>query len=125
VGWAGAGRWISPILRKIRFTLTKCADVLQSCRQGVTKGYPDTVRKLSFGLIGFAACLLVYILFVLWASRIPFSLMDLDDSGFVSPKEFYESLNLGYRQAIGNDQNCTEIYFLKDGLERKIVCGAR
>jgi hypothetical protein len=91
----------------------------------IHEGLQDTVRKLIVFLLGFAAFAVAYILYAVWQNDFPFSLMDLDDNGFVSPSEFIGSFDLGYRQVIGQGRNCIEIYYLKDGLERKVVCAAR
>jgi hypothetical protein len=75
-----------------------------------------------FAVVLCAAAAFVY---ALWRHGFPVALMDLDGSGFVSPAEAVESLDLGYRQILGHGRNCTQIYWLQDGTERKLICEGR
>jgi hypothetical protein len=49
--------------------------------------------------------------------------MDIDGSGWVSPREMYQTLDLDVRQRESNGQLCVEIFSLKDGLPVKLICG--
>ena len=55
-------------------------------------------------------------------SGFPYKLMDLNDSGFVSPREAIRALDLGTRAKTIEGQTCIEIYTLKDGLPLKQTC---
>lgn len=55
-------------------------------------------------------------------SGFPHKLMDLDDSGFVSPREAIRTLDLGTREIVVEGRECVEIYALKDGLPLKQIC---
>lgn len=80
--------------------------------------------KLLMILLAAVALLLATLGLVSWHHGFPLALMDLDDSGFISPLEVLKSLDLGHRPASGGEGTCTEIFQLKDGMPVKIVCNA-
>ena len=83
------------------------------------------MRRALFGMFAVVLCAGAAFAYAFWRHDFPYALMDLDGSGFVSPGEALESLDLGYRQILGHGRNCTQIYWLKDGSERKLICKGR
>ena len=83
---------------------------------------PISVRKFLIIFIAMAGSILAFILWAVLSHGFPFSLMDINDDGFVSPDEFVNSIDLGHRPASVQEGVCTEIFFLKDGMPVKIVC---
>jgi hypothetical protein len=79
------------------------------------------LRRLLLSLIVAGFGLAAGVVLVIWDHGFPHELMDLDDSGFVSPFEMWTSLDWGYRPVSGR-AGCWEVYLLKDGMPVKVVC---
>jgi len=80
------------------------------------------LRKLIFFLIAVAAIISAAVIWVVLSHGFPIALMDLNDDGFVSPREFVASIDYGHRPASDREGDCTEIFFLKDGMPLKVIC---
>jgi hypothetical protein len=52
----------------------------------------------------------------------PYKYMDLNDNGFVSPREALRALDMGIRDIYVDGNDCVEVFSLKDGLATKQVC---
>ena len=78
------------------------------------------LRKLAIGL-GVIALGLVCYGAILIFSPLPLQVMDRDKSGTVSFFEAMDALDIGQR-AIAGKANCTEYFWLKDGLPAYESC---
>lgn len=56
------------------------------------------------------------------ANGFPYEYMDLNDSGFVSPREAMRTLDMGIREVNIEGKECIEVFALKDALPIKQIC---
>jgi len=80
------------------------------------------LRKLILIAMAVPTIILALAIGLVLVQEFPFRLMDLNEDGLVSPREFLNSLNLGYRPETGREGHCTEVFLLKDGMPVKVVC---
>ena len=80
------------------------------------------VRKVAIGLIAFALLVAIALLMLISLNGFPYKYMDLDDSGFVSPREALRTLDMGIRNADVGREECVEIFALKDGQPIRQIC---
>ena len=58
----------------------------------------------------------------LYYSPLSYSEIDLDHNGFIDFSEFSDGTEIGKRDLVISDMQCTEYYYLKDGLTAQIKC---
>ena len=80
------------------------------------------LRKLILIAMAAPMTILAFVIGLVLVQDFPFRLADLNEDGLVSPREFINSLNLGYRPETGREGLCAEIFLLKDGMPVKVVC---
>ena len=80
------------------------------------------IRNAAVGMISCAFLVAVALLVVIRGNGFPYKYMDLDDSGFVSPREALRTLDLGIRDTDVGTKKCIEVFALKDGLPIKQIC---
>lgn len=80
------------------------------------------VKKTIFALAFVVLAVTIVLAVLIVQSGFPYKLMDLNDSGFVSPREAIRTLDLGTRENTIDGQACVEIYSLKDSLALKQIC---
>lgn len=81
------------------------------------------IKKVSATLLVVTMMAVTILAVLVIHNGFPLKYMDIDDSGWVSPSEMYQTLDLGVRQRETNGQLCVEIFSLKDGLPIKLICG--
>lgn len=79
-------------------------------------------RRVTVGLISSAFIAIAGSLALIGLNGFPYKYMDLNDSGFVSPREALRTLNLGIRDASVDGEECVEVFALKDGPPIKHIC---
>ena len=79
-------------------------------------------KKAAFGLISSAFLVSVAFVGLIVQNGFPYKYMDLNDSGFVSPREALRTLDMGIRNANVGGEECVEIFALKDALTIKQIC---
>ncbi|MDD2720442.1 MAG: hypothetical protein PHH47_03965 [Gallionella sp.] len=78
------------------------------------------IKRIFIGFGVLAICSLLYGI-ALFSSPLPLQVIDRNRSGVVSITEALDALDVGKRDATGKP-NCTEYYWLKDGLPAYEIC---
>ena len=80
------------------------------------------VRKATIGVIASALVVAITFTILIASNGFPYKYMDLDDSGFISPREAFLTLDMGIRETDVGRDTCVEIFALKDGQSTKQIC---
>lgn len=80
------------------------------------------LKKAIIRVISCACLIALAFLALILHNGFPYKYMDLNDNGFVSPREALRALDMGIRDVYVDGKDCVEVFSLKDGLAIKLVC---
>ena len=69
--------------------------------------------------------MVLFYLYAVASSPLPIKVIDSDNSGIVSLIEAMDTFDIAERSIIRTTENCTQYYWLKDGLTVHEVCVAK